>query len=47
MDPEVAWVRDMLYTPQLYPLGASPFLLIYFILSIMQNVVIPSNNDSP
>lgn len=47
VDPEVRCVRDMLSTPQLYPLGASPFLLIYFMLSTIQNVVMPSNDDSP
>lgn len=47
VDPEVRCVRDMLSTAQLYPLGASPFLLIYFMLSTIQNVVVPRNDDSP
>lgn len=44
---EVRCVRDMLSTPQLNPLGAPPFLLIYFMLSTIQKVVMPSNDDSP
>lgn len=47
VDPEVRGVRDMLSTPQLNPLGAPPFLLIYFMLSTTQKVVMPSNDDSP
>jgi len=47
VDPEVRCARDTLSTPQLYPLGASRFLLIYFMLSIVQNVVMPRDDDSP
>lgn len=34
-DPEVRCVRDMLSTAHLYPLGASPFLLMYLMLSTL------------
>lgn len=47
VDPEVRYVRDMLSTPQLNPLGAPPSLLIYFMLSTIQKVVMASNDDSP
>lgn len=47
VDPKVRCVRDMLSTPQLNPPGAPPFLLIYFMLSTIQKVVMPSNDDSP
>lgn len=47
VDPEVRRVRDTLSTPQLNPLEAPPFLLIYFMLSMIQKVVMPSSDDNP